>query len=117
MSVLRKLEQGQELKPSWPHTIGTRILASAVNLTKMASCKRYRAAWTLEHDLISQWQPKLNHPFVQVFLKRTALGFRPARQKRFASFSRFGLRLRRKLHKRLFHSVQPLECAVQRRQA
>ena len=35
----------------------------------------------------------------------------------FFIFSRFGLRLWRKLRKRLFHSVQPFECAVQRRQA
>ena len=83
----------------------------------LESCDSYRGAWTLEHVLISQWQPKLNFPFVQVFLKRTALGFRPARQQRFASFSRFGLRLWRKLRKRLFRSVQPLECAMQRRQA
>ena len=76
----------------------------------------------MERVLISQWlwRPKLNFAFVQVFLKLAALGFRPARRQRFASFSRFGLRLWRKLRKRLFHSVQPFECALpalQRRHA
>ena len=118
MSVLRKLEQGKEAQAElairyWHQN----SCFQQFTLIKIASCCSYRAAWTLEHELISQWQPKLNFPFVQVFLKRTALGFRPARRQRFASFSKFGLRLWRKLRKRLFHSVQPFECAVRRRQA
>ena len=117
MSVLRKLERGQEAQAElairyWHQN----SCFQQFTLIKIASCDSYRDAWTLEHVLISQWQPKLNFPFVQVFLKRTALGFRPARQQRFASFSRFGLRLWPKLRKRLFRSVQPLECAMQRRQ-
>ena len=111
MSVLRKLEQGKEAQAElairyWHQN----SCFQQFTLIKIASCCSYRAAWTLEHELISQWQPKLNFPFVQVFLKRTALGFRPARRQRFASFSKFGLRLWRKLRKRLFHSVQPFEC-------
>ena len=118
MSVLRKLERGQEAQSElairyWHQN----SCFQQFTLIKIASCQSYRAAWTLEHLLISQWQPKLNYPYAQVFLKRTALGFRPARQQRFASFSRFGLRLWRKLRKRLFHSVQPFECTVERRQA
>ena len=118
MSVLRKLERGQEAQSElairyWHQN----SCFQQFTLIKIASCQSYRAAWTLEHLLISQWQPELNYPYAQVFLKRTALGFRPARQQRFASFSRFGIRLWRKLRKRLFHSVQPFECTVQRRQA
>ena len=118
MSVLRKLEQGQEARVElairyWHQNSCFRQFT----LIKIASCSSYRAAWTLEHVLISHWQPKLNYPFVQVFLKQTALGFRPARRQRFTSFSRCGVRLWRKLRKRLFHSVQPFECAVKRRQA
>ena len=118
MSVLRKLERRQEAQAElilgyWHQN----SCFQQFTLIKIASCQSYRAAWTLEHLLISQWLPKLNYPYAQVFLKRTALGFRPARQQRFASFSRFGLPLWRKLRKRLFHSVQPFECAVQRRQA
>ena len=113
MSVLRKLERGQEAQAElairyWHQN----SCFQQFTLIKIASCDSYRDAWTLEHVLISQWQPKLNFPFVQVFLKRTALGFRPARQQRFASFSRFGLRLWRKWRKRLFRSVQPLDCAM-----
>ena len=114
MSVLRKLERGQEAQAElairyWHQN----SCVQQFTLIKIASCESYRAAWTLEHVLVSQWQPKSNFPFVQVFLKRTALGFRPAHQQRFASFSRFGLRLWRKLRKRLLHCVQPFECAVQ----
>ena len=87
MSVLRKLERGQEAQAElairyWhPNSCFQQF-----TLIKIASCQSYRAAWTLEHLLISQWQPKLNYPYAQVFLKRTAVGSRPARQQRFSSF-------------------------------
>ena len=75
MSVLRKLERGQEAQAElairyWHQNSCFQQFA----LIKIASCDSYRDAWTLEHVLISQWQPKLNFPFVQVFLMRTALG-------------------------------------------
>ena len=102
MSVLRKLERGHEAQAELAiHYWHQNQCFQQFTLIKIASCSSYREAWALERLLISQWQPKLNYPFVQIFLKRTALGFRPARQQRFAAFSRFGVRLWRKLRKRL----------------
>ena len=118
MSVLRKLEQGQEVQAElsiryWHQN----QCFQQFTLLQIASCSTYKQAWTLEHLLISQWQPKLNYPFVQVFLKRTALGFRPAKQQRHTAFGKFGVRLWRKFRKRLHVSSQPLCFAVTRRHA
>ena len=64
MSVLRKLEPGQEAQAElairyWHQN----SCFQQFTLIKIASCQSYRAAWTLEHLLISQWQPKLNYPY------------------------------------------------------
>ena len=67
--------------------------------------------------LIGMWQPKLNHPYIVSFLKRGALGFRPNRQVRISAFSRFGLRLLRKLRKRLHTQLQPEIFQLKRRSA
>ena len=105
MSVLHKLEQGHEAQAElairyWRQN----SYFDRYSLIKIASCSSYNAAWTLEHVLISTWQSKLNIPFAQAFLKRAALGFRLANQRRGVSFSRFGIRLWIKLRKRFFHS-------------
>ena len=81
MPVLRKLERGQGAQAElaircWHQN----SCFQRLSLIKIASFESYRAARTLEHVLISQWQP------------------------------------RRKLRQRLFHSVQPVECALQKRQ-
>ena len=80
MTVLSKLEQGQEARRQ--NSCFLRF-----TLIKIASCHSYREAWALEHALILRWQPTLNIPFVHVFLKRTALGFRPAEQRRRTAYS------------------------------
>ena len=61
----------------------------------------YQAAWTFEHELITQWQTPLNYPKAMQFLKKTALGFRVSRKHRMSAYATFGLRLWRKLRKRL----------------
>ena len=63
------------------------------------------------------WQPKLNHPYIVSFLKRGALGFRPNKRVRLSAFSRFGMRLWRKLRKRLHTQNQPEIFQLQRRSA
>ena len=63
------------------------------------------------------WQPKLNHPYIVSFLKRGALGFRPNKRVRLSAFSRFGMRLRRKLRKRLHTQLQPEIFQLRRRSA
>ena len=73
MTVLRKLEQGQEAQAElamwyWHQNSCLRKCA----LIKIASCANYEEAWTLEHALIDRWRPKLKHPFVQVLFKRSA---------------------------------------------
>jgi hypothetical protein len=39
-------------------------------------CDSYKNAWSLEHEPIDVWQPRLNCPFVQMFVQRSGLGFR-----------------------------------------
>ena len=70
-------------------------------------CSSYRQAWVTEHCLIGMWQPKLNHPYITSFLRRSALGFRPNKLVRQTVASRFGLRLWRKLRKKLHRQLQP----------
>ena len=70
MSVLRQLERGQEAQAElaircWHQN----SCFQQFTLIKIASCQSYRAAWILEHLL---WQQKLNYPYAQVLLKRTA---------------------------------------------
>ena len=57
--------------------------------------------WAFEHELIAQWQTPLNYPKAMQFLKKTALGFRISRKHRASAYATFGLRLWRKLRKRL----------------
>ena len=64
----------------------------------------YQAAWafeSFEHELIAPWQTQLNCPKAIQFLKKTALGFRVSRKHRASAYATFGLRLWRKLRKRL----------------
>ena len=70
-----------------------------------------------EHCLLGMWQPKLNHPYIISFLKRSALGFRPNKRVRLGAFSRFGMRLWRKLRKKLHTQNQPEIFQLKRRSA
>ena len=63
------------------------------------------------------WQPKLNHPYIISFLKRSALGFRPNKRVRLSAFSKFGMRLWRKLRKKLHNQNQPEIFQLKRRSA
>ena len=77
----------------------------------------YREAWITEHCLIGMWQPKLNHPYIVSFLKRSALGFRPNKRIRNTVSSKFGLRLWRKLRNKLHIQLQPEQFQLKRRPA
>ena len=61
----------------------------------------YQNAWISEHELIAQWQAPLNFPRVTSLVKKTALGFRFSAKRRVSLYGTFGLRLWRKLRKRL----------------
>ena len=86
--------------------LSLRVWASHDNLfdfviVPLMSCADYQAAWAFEHELIAQWQTQLNDPRAIQFLKKTALGFRVSRKHRSSAYATFGLRLWRKLRKRL----------------
>ena len=83
----------------------------------LTPCSSYREAWITEHCLIGMWQPKLNHPYIVSFLKRSALGFRPNQRIRNTVSSKFGLRLWRKLRKKLHTQLQPEQFQLKRRPA
>ena len=70
-------------------------------IVPLMSCADYQAEWAFEHELIAQWPTQLNYPRAIQFLKKTALGFRVSRKHRLSAYATFGLRLWRKLRKRL----------------
>ena len=71
-------------------------------IVPLKSFADYQAAWAFEHELIAQRQTQLNYPkAMQLFLKKTALGFRASCKHRLSACATFGLRLWRKLRKRL----------------
>ena len=83
----------------------------------LATCASYRDAWCLEHSVISEWQPWLNYPWACKVLKKTALGFRHSSRHRAGAYARFGLRLWRKLRKRLHGQRRLFTVSVKRKQA
>ena len=101
MSVAKKLTSGKEAQAE----LSIRFWDSNKSFL-VTTCSSYREAWVTEHCLIGMWQPRLNHPYIMSFLKRSALGFRPNKRVRLSAFSRFGMRLWRKLRKKLFHTPQ-----------
>ena len=118
LSVYRKLVKGQEAQAE----LALRYWASNQSIEQftifqVATCSDYQSAWVLEHCLIDAWQPKLNFPFIQSFLKRSALGFKPSRQRRMSSYSKFGRRLWVKLRKKLFTQDQPYAFQLSRLKA
>ena len=62
--------------------------------------------WVTEHELIAQWQTQLNYPRAVALIKETALGFRISSKRRASLCGTFGLRLWRKLHKRMHRRNQ-----------
>ena len=77
----------------------------------------YSSAWIFEHELISQWQTQLNFPRATQYLKKTALGYRVSQKKRMSAFATYGLRLWRKLKKRLHGNCRPVVVAESRQTA
>ena len=118
MSVAKKLTSGKEAQAelSIRFWVSNKSLQT-YTLFLATPCSSYREAWVTEHCLIGVWQPKLNHPYIISFLKRSALGFRPNKRVRLSAFSRFGMRLWRKLRKKLHTQNQPEIFQLKRRSA
>ena len=118
MSVAKKLTSGKEAQAelSIRFWVSNKSLQT-YTLFLVTPCSSYREAWVTEHCLIGMWQPKLNHPYIISFLKRSALGFRPNKRVRLSAFSRFGMRLWRKLRKKLHTQNQPEVFQLKRRSA
>ena len=118
MSVAKKLTAGGEAQAE----LSIRFWVSNNSLQDytlflLTPRTSYREAWVTEHCLTGMRQPKLNHPCIVSFLKRGALGFRPNKRVRISAFSRFGVRLWRKLRKRLHTQLQPEIFQLKRRSA
>ena len=88
MSVAKKLTSGKEAQAelSIRFWVSNKSLQT-YTLFLVTPCRTYKEAWVTEHCLIGMWQPKLNHPYIISFLKRSALGFRPNKRVRLSAFS------------------------------
>ena len=75
-------------------------------LVPLQSYENYQLAWVTEHELIAQWQTPLNYPRAMALIKKTALGFRISSKRRASLYGTFGLRLWRKLRKRMHRRNQ-----------
>ena len=117
-SVAKKLSSGGEAQAELAirYWVSYNCLQD-YTLFLLTPCSSYREAWITEHSLIAMWQPRLNHPHMASFLKRSALGFRPNKRIRNTVSSRFGLRLWRKLRKKLHKQLQPKPFQLKRRSA
>ena len=118
LSVAKKLSSGGEAQAElaircW---VSNNCLQD-YTLFLLTPCSSYREARITEHCLIGMWQPKLNHPYIVSFMKRSALGFRPNKRIRNTVSSKFGLRLWRKLRKKLHKQLQPEPFQLKRRSA
>ena len=103
MSVHRKMQKNQNVQAE----LALRYWHQEQNfetytVIQVATFANYKEAWVFEHCLIDSWQPRLNFPFAQIFLRKTSLGDRPSRSRRLMSYQQFGRRLWRKVRKRLF---------------
>ena len=118
MSVAKKLTSGREAQAelSIRFWVSNKSLQT-YTLFLVTPCSTYKEAWVTEHCLIGMWQPKLNHPYIISFLQRSALGLRPNKRVRLSAFSKFGLRLWRKLRKKLHNQNQPEIFQLKRRSA
>ncbi|CAE7203288.1 unnamed protein product [Symbiodinium sp. CCMP2592] len=103
MAVYRRLQRTEFVDAE----LSLRYWASQHNLFQfvlvpLEFCDSYQRAWTVEHELIAQWQAPLNYPRAMSLIKKTALGFRISSKHRGSLYCTFGLRLWRKLRKRMF---------------
>ncbi|CAE7764973.1 unnamed protein product [Symbiodinium sp. CCMP2592] len=103
MAVYRRLQRTEFVDAE----LSLRYWASQHNLFQfvlvpLEFCDSYQRAWTVEHELIAQWQAPLNYPRAMSLIKKTALGFRISSKRRGSLYCTFGLRLWRKLRKRMF---------------
>ena len=87
--------------------LGLQQLFELYTLFQLTRRSSHRQAWVTEHCLIGTRQPKLNNPYITLYLKRSALGFRSNKRIRLNSYSRFGMRLWRQLRKKLYSQLQP----------
>ena len=89
MSFAKKLTSGKEAQAelSIRFWVSNKSLQT-YTLFLVTPCSTYKEAWVTEHCLVGMWQPKLNHPYIISFLKRSALGFRPNKRVRLSAFSR-----------------------------
>ena len=118
MAVFRRLKKTEFVDAE----LSLRYWASHDNLFQfvivpLQSFEDYSSAWIFEHELISQWQTQLNFPRATQYLKKTALGFRVSQKKRMSAFATYGLRLWRKLRKRLRGNCKPVVVAESRQTA
>ena len=107
MAVYRRLKKTEFVDAE----LSLRYWASHDNLFQFAlvplqSYENYQLAWVTEHELIAQWQTPLNYPRAMALIKKTALGFRISSKRRASLYGTFGLRLWRKLHKRMHRRNQ-----------
>ena len=107
MAVYRRLKKTEFVDAE----LSLRFWASHDNLFQFAlvplrSYENYQLAWVTEHELIAQWQTPLNYPGAMTLIKKTALGFRISSKRRASLYGTFGLRLWRKLHKRMHRRNQ-----------
>ena len=110
MAVYRRLKKTEFVDAE----LSLRYWASHDNLFQFAlvplqSYENYQLAWVTEHELIAQWQTlqtPLNYPRAMALIKKTALGFRISSKRRASLHGTFGLRLWRKLHKRMHRRNQ-----------
>ena len=98
---IKQCKQGQyvQVEPAirlW----ASRFDYSAYSTVVLSTHDNYKQAWIAEHVLIDLWQPRLNHPFVHKFFKKTASGPKtvPLRNKSSTSHNYFRLfcKLRRR---------------------
>ena len=107
MAVYRRLKKTEFVDAE----LSLRYWASHDNLFQFAlvplqSYENYQLAWVAGHELVAQWQTPLNYPRAMALIKKTALGFRLSSKRGASLYGTFGLRLWRKLHKRMHRRNQ-----------
>ena len=107
MAVYRRLKKTEFVDAE----LSLRYWASHDNLFQFAlvplqSYGNYQLACVTEHELIALWQTPLNYPRAMALIKKTALGFRISSKIRASLCGTFGLRLWRRLHKRMHRRNQ-----------
>ena len=102
MAVYRRLQRTEFVDAE----LSLRCWSSRNNLFQFAvvplqAYDSYQEAWIAEHELVAQWEAPLNFPRVTSLVKKTARVFRLSAKRRASLYGTFGLRLWRKLRKRM----------------